>query len=155
MDDAAKACGVDFIGGYTALVQKGYTVGDRALIASLPEVLAQTDLVCASVNVASTRAGINMDAVAQMGRTVKEIAERTASHGSLGYAKFVVFSNAVEDNPFMAGAFHSVGEPECVINVGVSGPGIVHHALKYVKNESFDVVAETIKKTAFYTGFRG
>jgi len=150
MDDAAKACGVDFIGGYTALVQKGYTVGDQALIASLPEALAQTDVVCASVNVASTRAGINMDAVAEMGRIVKKIAERTASHGSLGCAKFVVFANAVEDNPFMAGAFHGVGEPECVINVGVSGPGVVHHALQSVKGESFDVVAETIKKTAFY-----
>lgn len=150
MDSAAKACGVDFIGGYTALVQKGYTAGDRALIASLPEALAETDLVCASVNVASTRAGINMDAVAEMGYIIKKIAERTASNGSLGCAKFVVFANAVEDNPFMAGAFHGVGEPECVINVGVSGPGVVHSALQSIKNESFDVVAETIKKTAFH-----
>lgn len=150
MDAAAKACGVDFIGGYTALVQKGYTAGDRALIASLPEALAETDLVCSSVNVASTRAGINMDAVAEMGYIVKKIAERTASNGSLGCAKFVVFANAVEDNPFMAGAFHGVGEPECVINVGVSGPGVVHSALQSIKGESFDVVAETIKKTAFH-----
>lgn len=150
MDTAAKSCGVDFIGGYTALVQKGYTAGDRTLIASLPEALAETDLVCASVNVASTRAGINMDAVAEMGYIVKKIAERTASVGSLGCAKFVVFANAVEDNPFMAGAFHGVGEPECVINVGVSGPGVVHSALQSLKGESFDVVAETIKKTAFH-----
>lgn len=150
MDSAAKECGVDFIGGYTALVQKGYTVGDRALIASLPEALAETDLVCSSINVASTRAGINMDAVAEMGYIVKKIAERTASTGSLGCAKFVVFANAVEDNPFMAGAFHGVGEPECVINVGVSGPGVVHSALQSIKGESFDVVAETIKKTAFH-----
>ena len=150
MDEAAKACGVNFIGGYSALIQKGYTTGARRLIASLPEALAETDLVCASVNIASTRAGINMDAVAQMGRTIKEIAQRTADRGGLGCARFVVFSNAVDDNPFMAGAFHGVGEPERVINVGISGPGVVHHALKSIKGASFDIVAETIKKTAFH-----
>ena len=149
LDRAAKTCGVNFIGGYSALVQKGFTSGDRRLILSLPESLAVTDLVCASVNVASTKAGINMDAVAEMGRTVKAIAERSADTGCSGCAKFVVFSNAVEDNPFMAGAFHGPGEPECVINVGVSGPGVVYHALQSCRGEPFDVVAETIKKTAF------
>ncbi|NCA68366.1 MAG: DUF711 family protein, partial [Clostridia bacterium] len=126
MDRAAKTCGVDFIGGYSALVQKGYTVGDRKLIASLPEALSVTDIVCGCVNVASTRAGIDMDAVAEMGYTIKKIAEASKDKGCSGCAKFVVFANAVEDNPFMAGAFHGVGEPECVINVGVSGPGVVH-----------------------------
>ncbi len=150
LDKAAKNCGVNFIGGYSALVQKGFTKGDRLLIASLPDALAATDIVCASVNVASTKAGISMDAVGEMGRTIKRIAERTADTGCSGCAKFVVFANAVEDNPFMAGAFHGVGEPECVINVGVSGPGVVHHALTKVPGASFDVVAETIKKTAFH-----
>ncbi len=150
MDAAAKTCGVDFIGGYSALVQKGYTTGDIKLIASLPEVLAETDIVCSSINVASTRAGINMDAVAQLGKTIKAIAKKTADNGSMGCAKFVVFANAVDDNPFMAGAFHGVGEPEHVINVGISGPGVVHHSLKSIKDEPFDVVAETIKKTAFH-----
>lgn len=150
MDAAAKTCGIDFIGGYSALVQKGYTIGDRLLVASLPQALAETQLVCSSINVASTRAGINMDAVADMGDIIKQIAQKTAATNSSGCAKFVVFANAVEDNPFMAGAFHGVGEPECVINVGVSGPGVVCHALKEVKGASFDVVAETIKKTAFY-----
>lgn len=149
LDKAAKECGVDFIGGYTALVQKGYTLGDKRLISSLPEALAVTDIVCGSVNVASTRTGINMDAVAEMGTTIKKIAESTKDSGCSGCAKFVVFANAVEDNPFMAGAFHGVGEPECAINVGVSGPGVVHHALQKVKGESFDVVADIIKKTAF------
>ncbi len=149
MDAAARACGVNFIGGYSALVHKGCTVGDERLIASIPEALAATELVCSSVNVATTKAGINMDAVARMGRIVKETAARTADRDGLGCAKLVVFANAVEDNPFMAGAFHGVGEPECVINVGVSGPGVVHAALKAVPGESFDVVAETIKKTAF------
>lgn len=149
LDRAAKTCGVNFIGGYSALVQKGFTSGDRRLVLSLPESLAVTDLVCASVNVASTKAGINMDAVAEMGRTVKAIAERSADTGCSGCAKFVVFANAVEDNPFMAGAFHGPGEPECVINVGVSGPGVVYHALQSCRGEPFDVVAETIKKTAF------
>ncbi len=149
LDKAAKECGVNFIGGFSALVHKGFTKGDRNLIASIPEALRQTERVCASVNVASTKAGINMDAVAQMGRIIKETAALTEDSDGLGCAKLVVFANAVEDNPFMAGAFHGVGEAECVINVGVSGPGVVHHALKKVKGEPFDVVAETIKKTAF------
>ena len=149
MDDAAKACGVNFIGGFSALVHKGFTQGDRRLIAALPEALSETDIVCASVNVASTRAGINMDAVRMMGETVRAIAERSQDKPCSGCAKFVVFANAVEDNPFMAGAFHGVGEPDCAINVGVSGPGVVHHALQGVKDQPFDVVAETIKKTAF------
>ncbi len=149
MDRAAKAVGVDFIGGYSALVQKGFTSGDRKLITSIPEALASTDLVCSSVNVGSTRAGINMDAVAWMGRIIRETAERTKGRDGLGCAKLVVFMNAVEDNPFMAGAFHGTGEAECVINVGVSGPGVVHHTLKSVKDQPFDVVAETIKDTAF------
>lgn len=149
MDRAAETCGVNFIGGFSALVQKGFTVGDRRLIASIPEALATTKYVCSSINVASTRAGINMDAVRWMGEIVKATAERTAEQGGLGCAKLVVFCNAVEDNPFMAGAFHGTGEAECVINVGVSGPGVVHHALKEVRGASIDVVAETVKKTAF------
>ena len=149
MDNAAKSTGVNFIGGFSALVQKGATQADKKLIASIPEALAITDFVCSSVNVGSTRAGINMDAVAEMGRIIKDTAERTADRGGFGCAKLVVFCNAVEDNPFMAGAFHGVGEPDCIINVGVSGPGVVHHALKDVKGQPFDVVAETIKKTAF------
>ncbi len=149
LDRAAKATGVNFIGGFSALVQKGMTEADRKLIASIPEALSTTDLVCASVNVGSTKAGIDMDAVALMGRTIKDLAQRTADQGGFGCAKLVVFCNAVEDNPFMAGAFHGVGEPEKVINVGVSGPGVVHHALQAVKGQPFDVVAETIKKTAF------
>ena len=149
MDAAAKAVGVNFIGGFSALVQKGMTAADRKLIAAIPEALAVTDVVCASVNVGSTRAGINMDAVALMGRTVKTAAERTADRGGFGCAKLVVFCNAVEDNPFMAGAFHGVGEAERIINVGVSGPGVVYHALQAVKGQPFDVVAETVKKTAF------
>ena len=149
LDRAAKAVGVNFIGGFSALVQKGMTDADCQLIAAIPEALAVTDLVCSSVNVGSTKAGINMDAVALMGRTVKAAAERTADCGGFGCAKLVVFCNAVEDNPFMAGAFHGVGEPERVINVGVSGPGVVYHALQSVKGQPFDVVAETVKKTAF------
>ena len=149
MDRAAKACGVNFIGGFSALVQKGFTSGDRRLIASIPEALTCTDLVCSSVNVGSTKAGINMDAVAEMGRIIKKTAELTKEQDGLGCAKLVVFCNAVEDNPFMAGAFHGVGEAETVINVGVSGPGVVYHALQSCKGQSFDVVAETIKKTAF------
>ncbi len=149
MDDAAKTCGVNFIGGFSALVQKGFTVGDRKLIASIPKALATTDFVCSSVNVGSTRAGINMDAVKLMGETIKKTAAITADRDGFGCAKLVVFCNAVEDNPFMAGAFHGVGEPECAINVGVSGPGVVYNALKGVKGEPFHVVAETIKKTAF------
>ena len=149
MDKAAKACGVNFIGGFSALVQKGFTDADRRLIASIPEALATTELVCSSVNVGSTKAGINMDAVALMGRIIKETAARTADADGIGCAKLVVFCNAVEDNPFMAGAFHGVGEPEKVINVGVSGPGVVHNALKSVKGAPFDVVADTVKRTAF------
>ena len=149
MDRAAKTVGVNFIGGFSALVQKGMTEGDKKLIAAIPEALAVTDVVCSSVNVGSTKAGINMDAVALMGKTIKALAERTADQGGFGCAKLVVFCNAVEDNPFMAGAFHGVGEAERVINVGVSGPGVVHHALQSVKGQPFDVVAETIKKTAF------
>ena len=149
LDAAAKTTGVNFIGGFSALVQKGMTEADRKLIAAIPEALATTELVCSSVNVGSTKAGINMDAVALMGQTIKRTAELTAASGGFGCAKLVVFCNAVEDNPFMAGAFHGVGEPEKVINVGVSGPGVVHHALKAVKGQPFDVVAETVKKTAF------
>ena len=149
LDRAAKTCGVDFIGGFSALVQKGMTDADRRLIAAIPEALDVTDIVCSSVNVGSTKAGIDMDAVLLMGRTIKDLAQRTADRDGFGCAKLVVFCNAVEDNPFMAGAFHGVGEPERVINVGVSGPGVVHHALQAVKGAPFDVVAETIKKTAF------
>ena len=149
LDAAAKTCGVNFIGGFSALVQKGATKADWKLIHSIPEALASTERVCASVNVASTKAGINMDAVTEMGRIVKQTAELTKEDSGLGCAKLVVFSNAVEDNPFMAGAFHGVGEAECVLNVGVSGPGVVYYALQSVKGQPFDVVAETIKKTAF------
>ena len=149
MDAAAAACGVNFIGGFSALVQKGATSSDWKLIRSIPEAMATTNCVCSSVNVGSTKAGINMDAVAEMGRIIKKTAEITADNDGLGCAKLVVFANAVEDNPFMAGAFHGVGEPECVLNVGVSGPGVVYHALQSVKGQPFDVVAETIKKTAF------
>ena len=149
LDRAREATGVNFLGGFSALVQKGMTAADLRLIRSIPEALAATELVCASVNVGSTRAGINMDAVAEMGRIVKATAERTADSQGLGCAKLVVFCNAVEDNPFMAGAFHGVGEGECVINVGVSGPGVVYHALQQVTGAPFDVVAETVKKTAF------
>ena len=149
LDRAAQTCGVNFIGGYSALVQKGMTLADEKLIRSIPEALARTKLVCSSVNVGSTKAGINMDAVALMGRIIKETAKATEADDGLGCAKLVVFCNAVEDNPFMAGAFHGVGEAEKVINVGVSGPGVVYHALQSVKGQPFDVLAETIKKTAF------
>ena len=149
MDRAAKTCGVNFIGGFSALVQKGFTKGDRVLIDSIPEALAATERVCSSVNVGSTKAGINMDAVALMGKIIKKTADLTADADGLGCAKLVVFANAVEDNPFMAGAFHGVGESECVLNVGVSGPGVVYHALQSAKGQPFDVVAETVKKTAF------
>ena len=145
MDRAAKTVGIDFIGGFSALAQKGFTESDLCLVRSIPGSLAETHLVCSSVNVGSTRAGINMDAVALMGKVIRE----TAELDPMGCAKLVVFCNAVEDNPFMAGAFHGVGEPECVINVGVSGPGVVAHALKSCKGEKIDVVAETIKRTAF------
>ena len=149
MDKAAKECGVNFIGGFSALVQKGATKGDWILMDSIPEAMKETERVCSSVNVGSTKAGINMDAVAKMGRIIKKTAEVTADQDGLGCAKLVVFANAVEDNPFMAGAFHGVGEPEVALNVGVSGPGVVYHALKGIKGQPFDVVAETIKKTAF------
>ena len=149
LDRAARTCGVNFIGGWSALVQKGLTRADHRLIRSIPEALAQTELVCSSINVGSTRAGINMDAVALMGRVIRETADRTADRDGLGCAKLVVFCNAVEDNPFMAGAFHGAGEAEAVINVGVSGPGVVYHALQAVKGQPLDVAAETIKKTAF------
>lgn len=149
LDQAAKAVGVNFIGGFSALVQKGYHKGDEILIKSIPQALAQTERVCSSVNVGSTQTGINMDAVKQMGHIIKEAAALTANNSSMACAKLVVFANAVEDNPFMAGAFHGVGEADCVINVGVSGPGVVKRALEKVKGQPFDVVAETIKKTAF------
>lgn len=149
LDKAAKTVGVNFIGGFSALVHKGMTNGDINLINSIPSALASTDRVCASVSVASTKAGINMDAVALMGRVIRKTAELTGDMGGFGCAKLVVFANPVEDNPFMAGAFHGVSEAECIINVGVSGPGVVHHALKKCKGQPFDVVAETIKKTAF------
>ena len=142
MDQAAKTCGVDFIGGFSALVHKGMASGDRRLIAAIPQALAETELVCSSVNVATTKAGINMDAVRLMGQAIKQTAELTKDRDGLGCAKLVVFCNAVEDNPFMAGAFH-------VVSVGVSGPGVVHHALQAVKGRPFDEVAECIKKTAF------
>ena len=150
LDRAAKETGVDFIGGYSALVQKGMTAADRRLIESIPEALAETDYMCSSVNVGSTRAGINMDAVRMMGETVKATAARTADRGGFGCAKLVVFCNAVEDNPFMAGAFHGPGEGDCAVSVGVSGPGVVKVALEAVKGQPFDVVAETVKRTAFH-----
>ncbi|WP_278745885.1 PFL family protein [Ligilactobacillus agilis] len=145
LDMAAKAVGVNFIGGFSALVQKGYQTGDQTLIASLPQVLAETELVCASVNVGSTRSGINMDAVKQMGQVVVAASKKDV----MTNAKMVIFCNAVEDNPFMAGAFHGVGERDVVINVGVSGPGVVKTALEKVKGQPLDVVANTIKETAF------
>ncbi|WP_291631902.1 PFL family protein [Clostridium sp.] len=149
LDKVAETLGVDFIGGFSALVQKGYTKGDKILINSIPEALAKTSKVCSSVNVGSSRCGINMDAVREMGEIIKKTAEYTKDTKGFGCAKLVVFCNAVEDNPFMAGAFHGVGEADKVISVGVSGPGVVQRALEKVKGESFDVVAETIKKTAF------
>ncbi len=149
LDEAAKAVGVNFIGGFSALVHKGYTNGERVLIESIPRALAETDIVCSSVSVGSTKAGINMDAVKQMGEIVKQAAELTSDTQGFACAKLVVFCNPVEDNPFMAGAFLGDGEGECVINVGVSGPGVVKCALEKVKGQDFGVVAETIKKTAF------
>ena len=149
LDRAAKEMGVNFLGGYSALMQKGATRADDRLLASIPQVLAETERLCSSVNVGSTRAGINMNAVREMGVIIRKTAELTADQDGLGCAKLVVFANAVEDNPFMAGAFCGVGEPECAINVGVSGPGVVKTALEEVKDAPFDVVAETIKRTAF------
>ncbi|NLM97599.1 MAG: PFL family protein, partial [Halanaerobiaceae bacterium] len=149
MDRAAEEVGVDFIGGFSAMVRKGFTTGDRKLINSIPEALAGTKRVCSSVNVATTRAGINMDAVAEMGRVIRRLAELTAEDGGMGCSKLVVFANAPEDNPFMAGAFHGIGEGESVINVGISGPGAVKAALEKVRGRPFDEVAETVKRTAF------
>ena len=149
LDKAANDLGVNFIGGFSALVHKGYSKGDRILIKSIPQALKSTSKVCASVNIGSTRSGINMDVVKEMGEIIKECADLTANENAIACAKLVVFANAVEDNPFMAGAFHGVGEADTVINVGVSGPGVVQRALEKVKGEPFDVVAETIKKTAF------
>jgi uncharacterized protein len=149
LDRAAAAAGVNFIGGFSALVHKGFTRGDTRLIDALPEALAATRKVCASVNLATSKAGINMDAVALMGRIIKRTAELTASEGSIGCAKLVVFCNVPEDNPFMAGAFHGIGEPETVINVGVSGPGVVLHAVRESPEADFGELAEIIKKTSF------
>ncbi|SEW11614.1 hypothetical protein SAMN05216413_1298 [Ruminococcaceae bacterium KH2T8] len=149
LDRAAKTCGVNFVGGFSAMVQKGYTNSDKVLLDSIPNALAETDFVCSSVNLASTRTGINMDAVRDMGVIIKRTAEATKDRDALGCAKLVVFANAPEDNPFMAGAFLGVGEPECVINVGISGPGVVKHALEEVRGADLGTVAETIKKAAF------
>ena len=149
LDKAAETIGIDFLGGFSALVQKGCTIGDKRLIASIPEALATTKLVCSSVNVGSSKCGINMNAVRDMGEIIKKTADLTKDTHGFGCAKLVVFCNAVEDNPFMAGAFHGVGEAERIINVGVSGPGVVKRALEQVRGQSFDAVAEMIKKTAF------
>lgn len=149
LDDAAAQIGVNLIGGFSALMHKGATNAELTLLEAMPEVMKNTGRLCGSVNVASTRSGINMDAVRRMGHIIKKTSELTADTNSFGCAKIVVFANAVEDNPFMAGAFHGVGEPECVVNVGVSGPGVVKRALEDVKGQPFDVVAETIKRTAF------
>ncbi len=149
LDRAADAVGVNFIGGYSALVSKGMTESDEMLIRSIPEALASTERVCASVNLGSTKTGINMDAVRLMGEIIKETAEYTKEQDSLGCAKLVVFCNAPDDNPFMAGAFHGVTEADAVINVGVSGPGVVKRAIEEARGENFEVLCETIKKTAF------
>lgn len=149
LDRAAKEVGVNFIGGYTALCQKGFSAGDYALIESIPEALCETERVCSSVNIGSTKAGINMDAVGKMGRIVLKTAELTKDRDCIGAAKLVVFCNAPEDNPFMAGAFHGVGEPDCVINVGVSGPGVVRAALAKAPDCDITEVANIVKKTAF------
>ena len=150
IDEAAAMVDVDFIGGYSALVQKGATDSEKEFLDSIPEALASTQRLCSSVNAATTRAGINMDAVAQVGRLIKDAAERTRDQGGIACAKFVCFANAVEDNPFMAGAFHGVGEPEAVINVGVSGPGVVNHAVRHAPADlPLQDLAETIKKLSF------
>jgi uncharacterized protein (UPF0210 family) len=149
MDEAARELEIDFIGGFSALVQKGFTSGDERLINSLPEALAQTERVCASVNVAATKSGINMDAVRRMGEIIKDTAAKTAARDGIGCAKLVVFCNAPEDNPFMAGAFHGVGEAETCLNVGVSGPGVIKAALENHRSAGFDELADIIKKTAF------
>ena len=149
LDRAGQEMGVDFLGGYTALVHKGMTSYEKSFIESIPVVLAETKLLCSSVNVGSTRAGLNMDAIALLGGIIKQTAALTADRGGFGCAKLVAFCNAVEDNPFMAGAFHGVGEGECVINVGVSGPGVVYHALENAGDADLSEVAEIVKKTAF------
>ena len=149
LEKVANETGVNYVGGYSALVHKGFSAGDRELIDSIPEALSETTKVCSSVNVGSTRAGINMNAVALMGKIIKQASEATAHDHCFGAAKIVVFCNAVEDNPFMAGAFHGVGEPDCVINVGVSGPGVVRAAIAKMPDASIDEIADTIKKTAF------
>ena len=149
LDRAASATGVNFVGGFSALVQKGFAMGDEILINSIPEALAETNLVCSSVNVASTKAGVNLDAIGLMGRIIKQTAELTKDNDSMGCSKLVVFANAVDDNPFMAGAFHGIGEPETVINVGVSGPGVVQSAIRRAGDCPINEVAEVIKKTAF------
>lgn len=149
LDRAASATGVNFVGGFSALVQKGFAKGDEILINSIPEALAETNLVCSSVNVASTKAGVNLDAIGLMGRIIKQTAELTKDNDSMGCSKLVVFANAVDDNPFMAGAFHGIGEPETVINVGVSGPGVVQSAIRRAGDCPINEVAEVIKKTAF------
>lgn len=149
LDEAAKAVGVDFIGGYSALVEKGRTPADKELINSIPRALAVTDIVCSSVNIGSTRSGINMAAVAQMGQVIKDAADLTAERGGIGAAKLVVFANAVGDNPFMAGAFHGIEEPDCVVSVGVSGPGVILRALQGCETASFGGMSEVIKKAAF------
>ncbi|MBN2109489.1 MAG: PFL family protein [Methanosarcinaceae archaeon] len=149
LDRAAEDVGIDFIGGFSALVQKGMTPGDLRLINSIPKALSGTRKVCSSINVATTKAGINMDAVALMGRVVRETARLTADQGGIGCAKLVVFANAPDDNPFMAGAFHGIGEPECSINVGVSGPGVVNSAVRALEDPSLGDISECIKKTAF------
>ena len=149
LDRAAKAVGVNFIGGFSALVQKGSTESDKTLMRSLPEALRATDRVCASVNVGTTRNGVNMNAVKQLGYLIKDMAELTKTENAIACAKFVVFCNAVEDNPFMAGAFHGVSERDLVINVGVSGPGVVKRALEGVRGRDFETLCELVKKTAF------
>ncbi|MEE3420207.1 MAG: PFL family protein [Lachnospiraceae bacterium] len=149
LDQCAREVGVNFIGGYSALVSKGMTQADEYLIRSIPEALATTELVCSSINLGSTKQGINMDAVRLMGDIVRQTAERTGDRDGLGCAKLVVFCNAPDDNPFMAGAFHGVTEPDCIINVGVSGPGVVKAALEECRDSDFEVLCETIKKTAF------
>ena len=149
LDEAAKEVGVNFLGGYSAIVSKGMTASDRLLIESIPEALARTERICSSVNVGSTRTGINIDAVRLMGQIVKRTAEATSDRDSLGCAKLVVLCNAPDDNPFMAGAFHGVTETDAIINVGVSGPGVVKYALESVRGASFEILCETIKKTAF------
>ncbi len=149
LENAAREVGVNFIGGYAALVHKGFTEGDRRLIESLPRALSQTERVCAAVNVGTTKAGINMEAVSMMGRVIKETAELTAAQGGIGCAKLVVFCNAPEDNPFMAGAFHGVGEPECTLNVGVSGPGVILNVVRSHPDADLGTLASLIKQTAF------